>query len=225
VTIVDRAPLTRERVVAAALAFIDEHGVDALSMRKLGQQLGVEAMSLYNHVDSKDDLVDAVASRLLELVEVPDVSGDWRDRALAIADNVRAMGLAHPQAFPLLASRNLSSLESWGPIAAAFALSLEAGLSAEDGVYVVAAMCGLILGSVLLEISSTGVAVQCGRLTVADVPPDRPALRHYVESRDRTTVDQQYRQSVQLIIDGVERRLSTTSATTSGTARSRGADS
>lgn len=206
-TIVERAPLTRDRVVVAALAFIDRHGVDALSMRKLGQELGVEAMSLYNHVESKDDLLDAVASRLLELVEVPDSSTDWRDRVMAIADNVRTVGLAHPQAFPLLASRNLSSLESWEPIAAAFALSLDAGLSAEEGVYVVAAMCGLILGSVLLEISSMSVAAQCGRLSAEDVPADRPALRKYVEHRDRTTVDQQYRQSLQLIIDGMERRL------------------
>jgi TetR/AcrR family transcriptional repressor of nem operon len=57
VSVVDRAPLTRTRVVRAALDFVDAHGIEALSMRKLGQQLGVEAMSLYNHVESKDDLV------------------------------------------------------------------------------------------------------------------------------------------------------------------------
>ncbi len=60
----ERIPLTRERIVAVALRYIDDHGLDALSMHKLGAELGVKGMSLYNHVASKDDLLDGVVELL-----------------------------------------------------------------------------------------------------------------------------------------------------------------
>src|SRR5437879_811207 len=66
-----RKPLTRERVLQAGLALADEQGIDALSMRKLGQQLGFEAMSLYNHVAHKDDLLDGMLDLVLAEMEAP----------------------------------------------------------------------------------------------------------------------------------------------------------
>jgi TetR/AcrR family transcriptional regulator, tetracycline repressor protein len=204
----ERAPLTRARVLAAALDFVDREGVDALSMRKLGQALGVEAMSLYNHVESKDDLLAGVASLLLELVEVPDPStGDWQQRLRATADDVRRVGLAHPRAFPLLVSRQLSSLESWEPILAAFALGQRAGLSAEDSVFVVTALSGFIVGFVLLEIGARSLDAEGLRLAPEDVPPDRPLLAHYVASRAATSFDRQFREGINLVIAGIEQRL------------------
>jgi AcrR family transcriptional regulator len=205
---VERAPLTRRRVLTAALDFIDRYGVEALSMRKLGQQLGVEAMSLYNHVESKDDLLAGVASLLLELVEVPDpTTGDWRERALATADGVRRVGLAHPRAFALLISRPLSSLESWEPILAAFVLGQRAGLSADDSVALVSALSGFVVGFVLLEIGARGLEAEGRRLHPADVPSDQPLLARYVASREVTSFDRQFREGVALIVGGLEHRL------------------
>jgi len=66
-----RKPLTRERILEAGLAIADEQGIDALSMRKLGQQLGFEAMSLYNHVANKDDLLDGMLDLVLAEMDVP----------------------------------------------------------------------------------------------------------------------------------------------------------
>src|SRR4051795_9894904 len=66
-----RKPLSRERIVAAALEVVDEQGIEALSMRKLGQQLGFEAMSLYNHVANKDDLLDGMVDLVLAEMDVP----------------------------------------------------------------------------------------------------------------------------------------------------------
>jgi len=66
-----RKPLTRERVLEAGLALADEQGIDALSMRKLGQQLGFEAMSLYNHVANKDDLLDGMLDLVLAEMDAP----------------------------------------------------------------------------------------------------------------------------------------------------------
>jgi AcrR family transcriptional regulator len=70
-----RKPLSRERVLAAALEVVDEQGIDALSMRKLGQSLGYEAMSLYNHVANKDDLLDGILDLVLAEMEPPDPAG------------------------------------------------------------------------------------------------------------------------------------------------------
>lgn len=103
-TVTDRPPLSRERVAAAAVAFIDTHGLDALSMRKLGAELGVEAMSLYNHVANKADLLDAVSDRLyadvLEAYGEP--TGDWKVHARALSHAYVDVAAAHPRAVHLL---------------------------------------------------------------------------------------------------------------------------
>ncbi len=70
-------PLRREAIIEAALQYIDEHGVEQLSMRKLGRELGVEGMALYYHVSDKDELLDGVASLILSEIELPS-DDDWR---------------------------------------------------------------------------------------------------------------------------------------------------
>lgn len=70
-----RKPLNRERILASALELVDEQGIDALSMRKLGQALGYEAMSLYNHVANKDDLLAGILDLVLAEMEPPDPGG------------------------------------------------------------------------------------------------------------------------------------------------------
>ena len=72
-----RLPLSRERVLDAAIALADEGGIESLSMRKLGQELGVEAMSLYNHVANKDDLESGIVEIVLGEIEVPS-GADWK---------------------------------------------------------------------------------------------------------------------------------------------------
>src|SRR5262252_6923352 len=72
---IKRKALNRERILAAALELVDEQGIDALSMRKLGQTLGCEAMSLYNHVSNKDDLLDGILDLVLAEMPPPEVDG------------------------------------------------------------------------------------------------------------------------------------------------------
>lgn len=84
-----RETLTRQRVLHAAMAMADEAGVDALTMRSLGQQLGVEAMSLYNHVANKDDVLDAIVDMAVAEIVPPAATGEWRAaiRASALSAN------------------------------------------------------------------------------------------------------------------------------------------
>ena len=106
-TVTERAPLNRALIAETALSLIDERGLDQLSMRKLGAELGVEAMSLYNHVANKDDLLDAVADRLYEhiLDAYTEPDGPWRVRAAEMALSYVSVAAVHPNAFPLLVGR------------------------------------------------------------------------------------------------------------------------
>src|SRR2546425_8089865 len=98
-----RKPLSRERILDTALALVDEEGIEALSMRKLGQALGYEAMSLYNHVANKDDLLDGILDLVLAEMEPPDAEGGLpaiRTTALSAHEALKR----HPWAATMLMS-------------------------------------------------------------------------------------------------------------------------
>jgi AcrR family transcriptional regulator len=101
-----RPRLTRATIAEAALAMIDEDGIEALSMRRLGARLGVEAMALYRHVDGRRGVLDAVADLLIDqLGEGPSPGGDWREVLSRFAHRYRRVVRAHPKAAPLLSTR------------------------------------------------------------------------------------------------------------------------
>jgi len=99
-----RVPLSRDRILRAALALADEGGIDALTMRKLGQVLGFEAMSLYNHVANKDDVLDGILDLVLDESEPPSPAGDWHTAIRNSAISVHQGLTRHPWACPLLMS-------------------------------------------------------------------------------------------------------------------------
>jgi AcrR family transcriptional regulator len=100
-----RTPLSRERVLAAALELADCEGLEAISMRRLGQALGVEAMSLYKHVTDKDEILDGIVERVLGQIDVPPSDLDWRHAMRQRAVSARAVFAGHPWAIGLLESR------------------------------------------------------------------------------------------------------------------------
>src|SRR3954467_12682736 len=100
-----REPLTRERVIEAALGVMDTEGLDAVTMRRVGRELGVEAMSLYNHVRDKDDILDGIAEEGLGEFEVPSAEA-WDEAARAAAREFRRLLLAHPGVMTLLTERD-----------------------------------------------------------------------------------------------------------------------
>jgi AcrR family transcriptional regulator len=100
-----RVPLSRERVLDAALALADEGGVEAVSMRRLGQVLGVEAMSLYKHVADKEAILDGIADLVMDEVEVPSPDLDWRTAIRRSAISAHEALRRHPWAGLVLESR------------------------------------------------------------------------------------------------------------------------
>jgi AcrR family transcriptional regulator len=99
-----RLPLTRDRILRAALDLADEHGIESLTMRKLGQALGFEAMSLYNHVAGKDDVLDGILDLVLAESEPPSPAGAWETAIRSSAVSVHRALTRHPWACTLLMS-------------------------------------------------------------------------------------------------------------------------
>ncbi len=104
-----RADLSRERIVRAAILLADEDGLDTVSMRRIGHRLGVEAMSLYNHVPNKDAVLDGMVDRLVEQIELPPRDAPWRAAILGRALAARRVILAHPWARRLVVARSTTS--------------------------------------------------------------------------------------------------------------------
>jgi AcrR family transcriptional regulator len=100
-----RAPLTRERVLAAALRLADADGIDGLSMRKLGQALGVEAMALYYHFANKERVLDGIVDLVFGEIDVPAVDVDWKTAMRQRAISLRDALLRHRWAIGLMESR------------------------------------------------------------------------------------------------------------------------
>ncbi|MFD6054653.1 TetR/AcrR family transcriptional regulator C-terminal domain-containing protein [Agromyces sp. NPDC060279] len=100
-----RTPLTRERIVAAAMAVGDAGGLSAISMRTVARELGVEAMSLYHHVDGKDAMLDAIAEEIFSRFPLAELGAPWRAALTERAHGARTVLAAHPWALVLLESR------------------------------------------------------------------------------------------------------------------------
>ncbi len=101
----NRPPLTREKVLSAALRMADEDGLETLSMRNLARALKVEAMSLYNHVASKEDLLDGLVELVAGELDVPTLGGDWRAAMRQRARSAHVAFTRHPWATMLFVSR------------------------------------------------------------------------------------------------------------------------
>jgi AcrR family transcriptional regulator len=118
-----RAPLTKDRVLRAAVELADRGGYEALSMRKLGQELGVEAMALYRHVQNKDDLLDGIVEVIVGEIESPEPSANWKAALRGQAMAARRVMLRHPWARRVLEER-----PKGGPVFLAYVESVLATL-------------------------------------------------------------------------------------------------
>lgn len=129
--------LSRERVCREALALVDEEGLAALSMRRLGARLGVEAMSLYRHVRDKADLLDAIHAAVLGdlgavrggATPAAPATGDWRGLLTHMATALRQVLLRHPNVLPLFGTRPVRAAEATATIARVRQALLDAGFS------------------------------------------------------------------------------------------------
>jgi len=147
-------PLTRERIAQAALQLIDAHGLADFSTRKLGAELGCEAMAFYNHFPGKEAILDAVVERMVAKVAVPPrEAGTWVERARMFARSFRALARIHPRAFPLIPTRRFNAPGTLAMLESVYATFLGEGLDPLAAVKVYRTLGNFLAGTALNEIA------------------------------------------------------------------------
>lgn len=209
----ERLPLTRERIVAAALDALDDDGLEGLTMRRLADRLGVGAMSLYRHVEDRDDLLDLVVDGILAEIEVPAPTGSWRLDLEAIARATRAGLLRHRSATVLVTTR--LGLGRGGLAAVERTLAVLRGAGFGDATAVAAnrALGNLVAGAVLYEAAGLGGAQGAararrrdeGRALMAGLPADLyPNLREAADALFTVSADESFETGLGALLDGLE---------------------
>ncbi|TDE29026.1 TetR/AcrR family transcriptional regulator C-terminal domain-containing protein [Actinomadura sp. 6K520] len=147
-----RQPLSRDRVLEAAIRVADRGGVEAITMRRVAQELGVEAMSLYHHVPNKDAILDGVVDAVFAAIELPDAErGDWRDAIRHRASSARAVLSRHSWALGLMDSRRNPGPATLRHHDAVLRVLRKAGFTVPMAAHAVSLIDSYIAGSVLQE--------------------------------------------------------------------------
>lgn len=212
-----RAPLSRERVLEAALAMVDRSGIDALSMRAVAAELGVEAMSLYRHVASKEALVEGIVARILDEIEVPPAGTRWREAMTRRATSTRAVFLRHPAASILVESCATMTPSRLAYSDAVVGLLLADGFTASQAYKAFLTIDSYVFGFVLQELSwphpADGEAPADDAASPA-VPPSRyphfaRVMASVMEEVGRlglvAAYESEFMAGLELVLDGIER--------------------
>jgi AcrR family transcriptional regulator len=214
--------LNRGRILHAAVEFIDREGLPALTMRRLGKDLGVEAMALYRYVPSREDLLDGVVDTVLDaLHRDPEVHlharHGWQNYLQRLAHGFRRIALDHPAVFPLVVSRPPAApwirppLRSLRWLESFFSVLRDAGFGDEAAVVAYRAYTTFLLGHLLLEVSH-----RTGGLTEDDeddgpaTPPSDAGLAGYPRLRElEALLDQdetvsEFEEALESLLDRLE---------------------
>jgi AcrR family transcriptional regulator len=213
-----RLPLTRERVLAAAVALADRGGIGSLSMRKLAQELGVEAMSLYHHVANKDDILDGLVDVVFGEIDLPSGDEGWkaamRRRALSAREALRR----HPWATGLMDSRPTPGAANLRHHDAVLGVLRGAGFSLELAAHAYSLLDSYIYGFALQEASlpfhTSEEAAQVAQAIMAEFPASEYphlteiAVDHVLQPG--YDYGNEYLFGLDLILDGLEQALAKT---------------
>jgi AcrR family transcriptional regulator len=205
-----REPLTRERIVLAALRIMDEEGLEAVTMRRVGRELGVEAMSLYNHVTDKEDILGGVVEAVMAEFRFPPDSDDWHEAGLRTARAWRDLLKAHPNVMTIMSHQRkpLASVAALRPMEHALEIIRRAGLSEEETVRAFRAFGGYIQGFVLAEIANMfgGDLPEVPAQDLERMVPleELPSLGAYLPYLFRCDFDAEFEYGLDLMLRGLD---------------------
>jgi AcrR family transcriptional regulator len=220
-----RERLNRRRVLEAALGIVDAEGLEALTMRRLGRELGVEAMSLYRHVPSKEALLDGIVELIVLEIEVPaSVDGDWQEAARQVVRSYRRAAHAHPNAFPLVTMRPLNTPEALRRLDANFEILRQAGFDEPSAIIAFRTLASYTRGFALEEVTGRALGAHPvgreDRLDPRALPPEEfpriSELAPWLAAPDRDT---EFERGVDVILAGLEKSLKPPSTRSSELAR------
>jgi AcrR family transcriptional regulator len=208
-----RRPLTRESVLQAALRLADQGGIEAVSMRRLGQALRVEAMSLYRHVAGKEDVLDGLAELVAAEFEAPSPGVEWRAAIRRSAISVHDAVLRHPWAAPVLESRTNPGPDRLRYLDAFIGVLAAAGFSLPAVTWAFAAIDGHTYGFAMQERAMPFGADRAGdaasqfvaRQSLGAYPSLDGLARAVAEHPE--TFPLRFEFGLDLLLDGLERML------------------
>ncbi|MDQ6615650.1 MAG: TetR/AcrR family transcriptional regulator [Actinomycetota bacterium] len=213
-----RFPLSRERVLAVAIAFADANGIESLTMRRLGEAVGVEAMSLYNHVANKNDLLDGMIDTVFSEVGLPSGEDDWKTAMRRRAVSVRAVLSRHRWAVGLMESRSKPGAATLRHHDAVIGCLRAAGFSVELTAHAFSTLDSYIYGFALQErnlpFATPNETRELARAILAQFPVDE--YPHLAELTFEHVLQPGYDYSnefgfgLDLLLDGLERAYTTT---------------
>jgi AcrR family transcriptional regulator len=213
-----RTPLSRERVLAAAVELADADGIDAITMRKVGEALGVEAMSLYNHVANKSDLLDGMVDVVFSEIELP--SGDdvgWREAMRVRCASARQVLARHPWAVGLMDSRTSPGAATLGHHDAVLGVLIGAGLSLPLAGHAFAVLDSYTYGFALQEAvipvegpeQTADLAAEILGAQAADAYPNMVAFTTGYVLQGGYDFADEFDWGLDLVLDGLERAVAT----------------
>jgi AcrR family transcriptional regulator len=203
-------------VLRAALEFVDTNGLAALSMHKLGAELGVQGMSLYSHVENKDALLDGIVEAMSWEAQPPAEGVGWRDALRHLAAGIRAMIRRHPAAAPLLVSRPVMPTRRLEQLDSYASLLIRSGFTEDRAMDVLRTVYMYAHGYALAEACFTVSAgdgpwpedeLPVMRRVTEMVPRDAPdhLLRLAMLFCGRCDMDEQFNLGIELMIRGLDR--------------------
>jgi AcrR family transcriptional regulator len=208
-----RTPLSRERVLDAAVALADESGIESLTMRKLGEAVGVEAMSLYNHVANKDDILDGIVDLVFREIDLPTGQTGWKPAMRQRAISARQALRRHPWATSLMESRRTPGPANIGHHDAVLGILRNAGFTIELAAHAYSLLDSYIYGFALQEASlpfhTPEETAEVAQEIMAAFPAD--AYPHLAEIATEHVLQpgydygDEFLYGLDLILDGLER--------------------
>jgi AcrR family transcriptional regulator len=148
-----RIPLSRQRALSSAVALADAEGLASLSMRKLAQEVGVEAMSLYHHVANKEDILDGMVDLVFAEIELPSDGTEWKTAMRQRAESARAALTRHPWAISIMDSRSSPGPATLRHHDAVIGSCRKAGFSVQMAAHAFSLIDSYIYGFVLQEVN------------------------------------------------------------------------
>ncbi len=223
-----RVPLSRERVLRAAVALADQNGIGALTMRSLGQELGVEAMSLYNHVANKDDILDGIVDLVLGDIDVPPAGTDWKTAMRQRSISAHEVLLAHPWAALLIMSRFNIGPGMTRYLDATLGRLREGGFSIEGALDAWHTLDSHLYGFTLQQLSLPFEAEEAPQVSagvLGQLSADQyPHVVEVITEVMRAGREEDFEFGLDLIIDGLQRSLAADQAVSPAADQAAGAD-
>lgn len=208
-----RLPLTTDRIVNAAAAVADRGGLAGVSMRTVAAELGVQAMSLYHHLDGKDALLDELADWVFTGIERPSPTGDWRTAMRARAVSARARLAAHPWSLSLVESRRNPGPQLLAHHEAVLAALRAAGFSVAMATHAFSAIDAYVYGFVLNELNvpiATGAEAESFATELAIDAEAYPNLARMLSEQvtgGGYVFGDEFGYGLDILLDGLDERL------------------